>query len=212
MRTKSILFIILFISFINLIFSFNEENTNNGNDRELDFSKEPNPYLVLRVPQWTKFKEIKKRFKKIKEKMKEENKLNSMEFKKYKTAFNQIEKIYIDNNHKDKTFLDIIKITIKNIIIYESFIFIVLFLSWAIYKFNTFAALLVATFICIDNVIPHWFSNIILQYIFSFLLALIIYFRDYLLPGKKIDEENNENNVSNNNTSGKRRRRFQKIE
>ena len=216
MKAKNILFIILFISFINLILSFNEEDSNSdnkfGNDIDIDFSKEPNPYLVLGISQWTKFKYIKKRFKKIKEKMKKENKINSMEYKKYKTAFNQIEKIYKDNDYKDKSFLEILKITIKHIFLYEFFIFAALFLSWAIYKFNTFAALFVATSIFIDNIIPHWFSNIIFQYVFSFLLSLIIYFRDFFLSGKQIEEENNENYIIDKNINGKKRKRFQKIE
>ena len=216
MKAKNILFITLFISFINLILSFNEEDSNSdnkfGNDIDIDFSKEPNPYLVLGISQWTKFKDIKKRFKKIKEKMKKENKINSMEYKKYKTAFNQIEKIYKDNDYKDKSFLEILKITIKHIFLYEFFIFAALFLSWAIYKFNTFAALFVATSIFIDNIIPHWFSNIIFQYVFSFLLSLIIYFRDFFLSGKQIEEENNENYIIDKNINGKKRKRFQKIE
>ena len=215
MKTKNILIITLFTSFINLIFSLNQENPNNdntnNNDGNIDFSKEPNPYLILGIPQWTKFKDIKKRFKKIKEKMVKANKSNTVEYKKYKTAFNQIEKIYKDNNYEDKTFLDILKITIKNIFIYEFFVFGALFLSWAIYKFNTFAALFVAISISIDNVIPHWFSNIIIQYAFSFLLTLFIYFRDYYLPRKKIEDENNENS-NDNNIKGKKRKRFQKIE
>ena len=144
--------------------------------------------------------------------MKLSNKLNSIEYKKYKTAFNQIEKIYKDNDYKDKSFLDILKITIKHIFIYEFFVFAALFLSWAIYKFNTFAALFVATSIFIDNIIPHWFSNIIFQYAFSFLIALIIYFRDYFLSSKKIKEEENENYSIDNNINGKKRKRFQKIE
>ena len=216
MKANNILFITLFISIINLILSLNEENFNNddtyGKDIDIDFSKEPNPYLILGVSQWTKFKDIKKRFKKIKEKMKLSNKLNSIEYKKYKTAFNQIEKIYKDNDYKDKSFLDILKITIKHIFIYEFFVFAALFLSWAIYKFNTFAALFVATSIFIDNIIPHWFSNIIFQYAFSFLIALIIYFRDYFLSSKKIEEEENENYSIDNNINGKKRKRFQKIE
>ena len=216
MKAKNILFITLFISFINLILSFNEEDSNSdnkfGNDIDIDFSKDPNPYLVLGISQWTKFKDIKKRFKKIKEKMKKENKINSMEYKKYKTAFNQIEKIYKDNDYKDKSFLEILKITIKHIFLYEFFIFAALFLSWAIYKFNTFAALFVATSIFIDNIIPHWFSNIIFQYAFSFLLSLIIYFRDFFLSGKQIEEENNENYIIDKNINGKKRKRFQKIE
>ena len=216
MKAKNILFITLFISFINLILSFNEEDSNSdnkfGNDIDIDFSKDPNPYLVLGISQWTKFKDIKKRFKKIKEKMKKENKINSMEYKKYKTAFNQIEKIYKDNDYKDKSFLEILKITIKHIFLYEFFIFAALFLSWAIYKFNTFAALFVATSIFIDNIIPHWFSNIIFQYVFSFLLSLIIYFRDFFLSGKQIEEENNENYIIDKNINGTKRKRFQKIE
>jgi ABC-type sugar transport system permease subunit len=211
-----VLILIIFISLLSLVSSFNEENHNNyqnENGNENDFSKESNPYVVFGVPPWTKFKDIKKKYSKIKEKMKQKNQIHSMEFKRYKMAYEQIKKIYKDNDEKDKTFLDVLKTTIKHIFWYEFIIFAGLFLSWAIYTFNTFAALLVGTFICIDNLIPHWFSNSMYQYIFSFILTLIIYFRNYLFCGKKKNDENDNNNETNVDKNGKRKRkRFSKIE
>ena len=211
-----VLILIIFISLLSLVSSFNEENHNNyqnENGNENDFSKESNPYVVFGVPPWTKFKDIKKKYSKIKEKMKQKNQIHSMEFKRYKMAYEQIKKIYKDNDEKDKTFLDVLITTIKHIFWYEFIIFAGLFLSWAIYTFNTFAALLVGTFICIDNLIPHWFSNSMYQYIFSFILTLIIYFRDYLFCGKKKNDENSNNDETNVDKSGKRKRkRFSKIE
>jgi ABC-type sugar transport system permease subunit len=211
-----VLILIIFISLLSLVSSFNEENHNNyqnENGNENDFSKESNPYVVFGVPPWTKFKDIKKKYSKIKEKMKQKNQIHSMEFKRYKMAYEQIKKIYKDNDEKDKTFLDVLITTIKHIFWYEFIIFAGLFLSWAIYTFNTFAALLVGTFICIDNLIPHWFSNSMYQYIFSFILTLIIYFRNYLFCGKKKNDENDNNNETNVDKSGKRKRkRFSKIE
>ena len=145
--------------------------------------------------------------------MKQKNQIHSMEFKRYKMAYEQIKKIYKDNDEKDKTFLDVLITTIKHIFWYEFIIFAGLFLSWAIYTFNTFAALLVGTFICIDNLIPHWFSNSMYEYIFSFILTLIIYFRNYLFCGKKKNDENSNNDETNVDKSGKRKRkRFSKIE
>jgi ABC-type sugar transport system permease subunit len=211
-----VLILIIFISLLSLVTSFNEENHNNyqnENGNENDFSKESNPYLVFGVPPWTKFKDIKKKYSKIKEKMKQKNQIHSMEFKRYKMAYEQIKKIYKDNDEKDKTFLDVLITTIKHIFWYEFIIFAGLFLSWAIYTFNTFAALLVGTFICIDNLIPHWFSNSMYEYIFSFILTLIIYFRNYLFCGKKKNDENDNNNETNVDKNGKRKRkRFSKIE
>lgn len=211
-----VLILIIFISLLSLVSSFNEENHNNyqnENGNENDFSKESNPYVVFGVPPWTKFKDIKKKYSKIKEKMKQKNQIHSMEFKRYKMAYEQIKKIYKDNDEKDKTFLDVLITTIKHIFWYEFIIFAGLFLSWAIYTFNTFAALLVGTFICIDNLIPHWFSNSMYQYIFSFILTLIIYFRNYLFCGKKKNDENSNNDETNVDKSGKRKRkRFSKIE
>ena len=211
-----VLILIIFISLLSLVPSINEENHNNyqnENGNENDFSKESNPYVVFGVPPWTKFKDIKKKYSKIKEKMKQKNQIHSMEFKRYKMAYEQIKKIYKDNDEKDKTFLDVLITTIKHIFWYEFIIFAGLFLSWAIYTFNTFAALLVGTFICIDNLIPHWFSNSMYQYIFSFILTLIIYFRNYLFCGKKKNDENDNNNETNVDKSGKRKRkRFSKIE
>lgn len=213
MKTK---IIILLIILINLVFSFNEENNNeNTNENEIDFAKEPNPYLVLGVPPWTKFQDIKKRYKKITEQMKRKNELNSIKYKRYQTAFEQIKNIHKKNNYKDQTFFDVVKTTITNIFLYEFIIFAILSLSWAIYTFNTFAALLVATFISVDNVIPHWFPNVLYQYIFSFFLTLVIYFRKYFLSGKKNEDKNEDDNSNSNNDEQKgkkRRRRFEKIE
>ena len=220
MKTKLIL--IIFITLINIVLSSNEENTYNDYNRysnydetkdDKDFSRESNPYLVLGVPPWTKFKDVKKRYKKIKEKMKQKNLLNSLQYLKYKTAFEEIEQSYRKNDYKDRSFFDVVKTTIKNIFYYEFIIFAVLFLSWAIFKFNTFAALLVATFVSVDNIIPHWFPNCIWQYSFSFILTLIFYFRNYFLNGKKNEEENKDNeNINSNNTGKRKRRRFEKIE
>ena len=106
-----------------------------------------------------KRRERKFNFTNIKNKIHEESKIKNMHNKKKDK----------DNDEKDKTFLDVLITTIKHIFWYEFIIFAGLFLSWAIYTFNTFAALLVGTFICIDNLIPHWFSNSMYQYIFFFI-------------------------------------------
>ena len=225
---KSKIILIILITLINIALCSDEENIyNTYNDynrynkynnyeetsEDKDFSRETNPYLVFGVPPWTKFKDVKKRYKKIKEKMKQKNLLNSLQFQRYKTAYEQIEQTYRKNDYKDKNFFDVIKTTIKNIFYYEFMVFAVLFVSWAIYKFNTFAALLVATFVSVDNVIPHWFPNGIFQYCFSFILTLIIYFREYFLNGKKKEEDNKENeNINSDNTGKRKRRRFEKIE
>ena len=104
------------------------------------------------------------------------------------------------------------KTTFANLFFYEFIIFVALFLPWVIIKFNTFVALLVATFVSIDSVIPHWFPNVVYQLCFTFVIALIIYFRSYFLPGKKNEEQNNENTNMNNNTGRRIRRRFEKVE
>ena len=210
MKTKLIIFI---ICLIDIIFSFEQEFNFGDTDENKVNNDKPDPYLVFGVPPWTKYKDIKKRYNKIKKEMKEKNLLNSLKFKRYKNAFENLEQIYKKNNYKDQSFFDVIKTTIKNIFFYESIIFAVLFLSWAVYKYNSFAALLVATFFSVDSIIPHWFSNAIIQGIFSFILTLIIYFRNYYLPGGKNEEENNNENENTNNIMGRRkRRRFEKIE
>ena len=89
---------------------------------------------------------------------------------------------------------------------------LLLFVSWFVYKFNTYAALLVVTFVTIDNLIPHWFSTMFTQYIVSFILGTIIYFKDFLcafISNKKVDNNNSNNN---GNAGSGRRRRIEKIE
>ena len=143
--------------------------------------------------------------------MRQRNLINSKQYQRYKVAFEEIEQIYKKNNYKDKSFSDVVQTTIINIFFYEFAIFAILIVSWTIYTFNTFAALLVATSVSVDNLIPHWFSRAMYQYIFSFILTLVIYFRSYIFYGKKNEEQKDE--VVNNNVSGRRiRRRFEKIE
>lgn len=211
MKTK-LLFIII-ICLIDIIFSYEQEFHFGDTGKNGENQDKPDPYLIFGLPPWTKYRDVKKRYNKIKEEMKRKNELNSLRFKRYKQAFENLEEIYKNNNYEDQSFFDIIKKTIKNIFIYEFIVFAILFLSWAVYKYNSFAALLVATFFSVDSIIPHWFSNAIIQGIFSFILTLIIYFRNYILPWKPNEEDNNNENENINDTSGRRRRRrFEKIE
>ena len=211
MKTK-LLFIII-ICLIDIIFSFEQKFHFGDTGENRENQDKPDPYLIFGLPPWTKYRDVKKRYNKIKEEMKRKNELNSLKFKRYKQAFENLEEIYKNNNYEDQSFFDIIKKTIKNIFIYEFIVFAILFLSWAVYKYNSFAALLVATFFSVDSIIPHWFSNAIIQGIFSLILTLIIYFRNYILPWKANEEENTDENENINNTSGRRRRRrFEKIE
>ena len=212
MKTK-LLFILIILCLIDIIFSFEQEFHFGDTGENGENKDKPDPYLIFGLPPWTKYRDVKKRYNKIKEEMKRKNELNSLRFKRYKQAFENLEEIYKNNNYEDQSFFDIIKKTIKNIFIYEFIIFAILFLSWAVYKYNSFAALLVATFFSVDSIIPHWFSNAIIQGIFSFILTLIIYFRNYILPWKPNEEDNNNENENINDTSGRRRRRrFEKIE
>ena len=212
MKTK-LLFILIILCLIDFIFSFKQEFHFGDAGENRENQDKPDPYLIFGLPPWTKYRDVKKRYNKIKEEMKRKNELNSLRFKRYKQAFENLEEIYKNNNYEDQSFFDIIKKTIKNIFIYEFIIFAILFLSWAVYKYNSFAALLVATFFSVDSIIPHWFSNAIIQGIFSFILTLIIYFRNYILPWKPNEEDNNNENENINDTSGRRRRRrFEKIE
>ena len=212
MKTK-LLFILIILCLIDFIFSFEQEFHFGDAGENRENQDKPDPYLIFGLPPWTKYRDVKKRYSKIKEEMKRKNELNSLRFKRYKQAFENLEEIYKNNNYEDQSFFDIIKKTIKNIFIYEFIIFAILFLSWAVYKYNSFAALLVATFFSVDSIIPHWFSNAIIQGIFSFILTLIIYFRNYILPWKPNEEDNNNENENINDTSGRRRRRrFEKIE
>ena len=210
MKTKIILIII--ICLIKIVSSYSyETHYNSTNDEKKDFSKESNPYLIFGVPPWTKYQDIQKRFNKITTKMRQRNLINSKQYQRYKVAFEEIEQIYKKNNYKDKSFSDVVQTTIINIFFYEFAIFAILIVSWTIYTFNTFAALLVATSVSVDNLIPHWFSRAMYQYIFSFILTLVIYFRSYIFYGTKNEEQKDE--VVNNNVSGRRiRRRFEKIE
>ena len=221
-----ILLFFLFISFINISsFEQNENdlnqkytykqnyqkkyNTSSGNEN----SYSGNPYFVLKIPPWSKFKDIKKRYQKLRDKAKAHNTINSNEFQEYRKAYRALEEEYEKNDYEEKTFFGVLFKTFKNIIYYELIVLLLLFISWFVYTFNTYAALLVVTFVTIDNLIPHWFSTMFTQYIASFILGTIIYFKDFLcafICKKKIDNNNSNNN--GNTDGGRRRRRIEKVE
>ena len=211
---------ILLINFKLLSTTTNDENEKNSNfhfkikrnkSSDEDDLYVSNPYTILRISPWTKFEDVKKRYEKLKEKAYISNKQNSKRFKLITKAYDEIYETYKKNNYTDKTFFDVLWETIKNIFIYEIAMLTILFITWFVYKFNTYAALLVVSFVAIDNIIPHWFGTMFTQYIVSFIVGTILYFNEYFcafICGKK----NKGNNNTYNNVEQGHRRRFVKYE
>lgn len=214
--SKKIFFLLLCILLLSCfkIITSNEENENDhskkkGFQKEEHFSQ--NPYLILQIPPWSKFEDVEKKYNKLKDKAEAKNRINTKKFKLYQQAYKAIKKEYKNNNYKEKSFIGVLFKAFKKIIFYELVMLTFLFLSWFVYQFNTYAALLVVTFVAIDNIIPHWFNSMLIQYIVSFILGTIIYFKDYFLGNNK--KGNNDNNRDNKDGDGVRqRRRFKKIE
>ena len=195
------------IFFFSIIFSFLviiiSSKSNNNNDEE---SSSINPYLILRIPPWSKFEDVKKRFEILREKAEAKYKLNSNDYKLYQHAYDILEEEYKKNNYKDKTFFGVLFQTFIKIFLYELIMLGLLFITWFVYTFNTYAAFLVGTFVSIDNLIPHWFNTMFTQYTVSFIFGTLLYFRDYIFGGKKSDKDKNEEG------GVRKRRRFEKIE
>ena len=224
MSPKIIIFLLfIFISSF-IIISTSEENGNeNGKNKNNKKTKKENknneddifignPYLFLQVPPWSKFNDVQKRFNYLKDKAIYQKKTHTRNYNLMKKSYEKIEEEYINSGYKDKTFFGVLINTFKNIFIYELLMLIVLFITWFIYKFNTYAALLVVAFVTIDNLIPHWFGYMITQYIVSFLLGTIIYFRGFFLSFIYGDKKTDNNNNDNTNSGHVERRRFVKIE
>lgn len=193
----------------------NSSHYSDSEDEDSPFNE--NPYLILQIPPWTKFEDIQKRFITISSKAIAHNKTNTKKFKKIKNAYKALEKEYDKNNHKEKSFFGVLMDTIKSILFYEFIMLGIVFITWFIYKFNTYAGVLVAAFVTIDNLIPHWFNTMITQYIVSFIFGTILYFNEFFCPflcKKKSKEDNSQSNSnSNSNSNGiRKRRRFEKIE
>ena len=202
-----ILNLVVLISTIKFEYNYNKYNS----EGEESFSG--NPYLILRVAPWAKFKDIENRYTRLKDRAEAQNTIYSKRFKLYTYAYEKIKSEYEKNNYKDKSFFGVLKTAFRNILIYELIMLGMLLLSWFIYKFNKFGAWLVMTFVTIDNFIPHWFNTMFTQYIVSFVIGTIIYFREYLYPFICGSKNNNENNNTNINTRNvRKRRRFEKIE
>lgn len=207
---KNLFLIILLIFFFNICYSY-EKNNNYGNKTEEINFFESNPYQILGIPPWTKFEHIEKRYNKLKEKFESKNKLKSEEFKAYKEAYKRIKKEYEENGGKEKTFFGVIKNSFKKLFLYELILFAVLFLSWTIYKFSSFAAFLVIVCVSVNNLIPHFFSDMTIQYIFSFCLAIFLYFGNSLLCKNKEDKSEDDGHREKRNGT-RIRRRFEKFE
>ena len=178
-----------------------------------------NPYMIFKLPPWTKFEVIKKKYEDLQKKAIALNKTHTHKYKLLKKAYDKIYEEYKDNNYQDETFFSILKKTIKNIFTYEFIVLFLLFVTWFVYKFNTYAAYLVGAFVAIDNIIPHWFGTMLTQYIVSFIFGTVLYFRNYVyffICSKKDKQKGNNNssnqNISNNNGHRLIRKRFEKIE
>ena len=207
---------IIILNLVVIIFTIKFEKNFNHNsyNSKGEESFSGNPYLILRVAPWAKFKDIENRYTRLKDRAEAQNTIYSKRFKLYTYAYEKIKSEYEKNNYKDKSFFGVLKTAFRNILIYELIMLGMLLLSWFVYKFNKFAAWLVMTFVTIDNLIPHWFNTMFTQYIVSFVIGTIIYFREYLYPFICGSKNNNENNNTNNSNTGnaRKRKRFEKIE
>ena len=200
---KKTFFILVILLKLFLIISSTEENNNETNKENSNSSNSNetfphNPYLILKIPPWSKFKDVVARYSRLKDKL-EANQLNEIQFQIYTKAFEKIKEDYIKNNKTEKTFSDVLSTTFRHIFFYELIILVLLSITWFIFKFTTYVAILVGTFVAIDNIIPHWFNNMQTQYLVSFALGTIIYYRNFFCK-KKQDEV------------GDGRKKFQKIE
>ena len=178
-----------------------------------------NPYIIFKLPPWTKFEVIKKKYETFKEKAIASNRTHTQKYKLMRKAYDKIYEEYKNNNYKDETFFSILIKTIKNIFTYEFIVLLLLFVTCFVYKFNTYSAYLVGAFVAIDNIIPHWFGTMLTQYIVSFILGTVLYFRSYFcsfICGKKNKQKGNNKdsnqNISNNSGYKLTRKRFEKIE
>ena len=177
-----------------------------------------NPYIIFKLSPWTKFEVIKKKYEDYKEKAIASNRTHTQKYKLMRKAYDKIYEEYKNNNYQDETFSSILIKTIKNIVTYEFIVLFLLFITWFVYQFNTYAAYLVGAFVAIDNIIPHWFGTMLTQYIVSFILGTVLYFRSYFcsfICRKKSNQKGNNNDSNSNSSSSGRklnRRRFEKIE
>jgi len=167
-----------------------------------NFRENPmNPYLILGVPPWAKFANIKKKYKKL---LSHENDIIRLQL--IKQAYNKLEMEYKNNKKKDKTFYEVLGATIKRIFIYEFMMLGIIIITWLIYKFTSFFSWLVVAFVIIDNLIPHLFDTMFSQYIFSLIFGIVLYFLKNNFCQKK-------NKNKEENTDGtQRRKRFEKVE
>ena len=191
-------FITLFILLELFIIISSSEKNNSTNEENKTETFTRNPYFILRIAPWSKFKDVEARFSRLKDKA-EAKMINDTQFQLYTKAYDAIKEEYIKSNKVDKTFFGVLLNTFKLIFFYELFILILLFITWLISSFTSYVAILVGTFVVIDRIIPHWFYNMQMQYLVSFSLGTLIYFRNFFCGKNENDRQTG-------------RKKFQKIE
>ena len=104
--SHKIFIFLLFILILTFIVSSNKENENmyNSETNNKDDDLIGNPYFILKVPPWAKFKDVRKRYNKLKEKAELKKKTNTKMYKKIEKAYKILEEEHIKNDYKDKTF------------------------------------------------------------------------------------------------------------
>jgi hypothetical protein len=162
-----------------------------------------NPYRVLRLPPWSTMEDIKKKYNELVKKYhpdkNKENSGNKAKFIYIQKAYERLkkqrklEKLEKENNPDfeddevfgDNPFLNAVFDVIKTISLFVVFWgFLYYLFTWS-YRFFILiwspVLYMMATFLFIDRLFPHYFKNSGAQYLFSFFIGLVIIFRHKLI-------------------------------
>jgi hypothetical protein len=182
-----------------------------------------NPYRVLRLPPWSSLEDIKKKYNELVKKYhpdkNKENSGNAAKFMQIQKAYERLKKqrrleqlekeknqdLEDEDMFGDSPFLNAVVDTIKTISYFMLFwggLYYLLLWTYKVFNFIWSPVFyMMVTFLFIDRLFPHYFKNSRAQYIFSFLVGLLIINRNRIynkivgggdVSNSKSEEKKNE--------------------
>lgn len=145
-----------------------------------------NPYRVLGISPFSSMNKIKKRYRELVKKYHpDKNKGHAEQFRLIQKSFEEIKKKRSDDDSDiDITFGALVKETIKDILLAEFFFALFYGVAYVCYTFSNwtlkFFAYQMISFTFFENVLPHFFNNILEQYAISLIVGLMLYGQNYL--------------------------------
>ncbi|MCQ2819828.1 MAG: hypothetical protein MJ252_21395, partial [archaeon] len=190
MSIRNIYKISFFLFIIIILFDHSLCDTNSDEDLGFEFSfgdyihiggniTESKCFRILKIPPWSKKREIQAKYKKLQKLYSSSNKQKEKE--ELEKAYKFLKDKFKDGSLKERTFYEVVLLGFKDLIILEAIFGGAYLLSKLIYMFqeyfSKFILFQIISFLVISRFFPHYFDDELIQYLISFVLGLVLFFR-----------------------------------